>query len=110
MSLLDLFLDDYNANCHIVVYANELDKNGKKIISSEIDSVGRFYESGSMAQDTRTNTYNSNAELYIPCDIDEKQRVITNGYVVIDNVKYDIVKCQKANIFNETNFTRLWLR
>ena len=63
-----------------------------------------------MEQDVRTNSFLSNAELYIPCDIDSKQRVITNGYVVIDNQEYDIVKCQKADIFGEINFTRLWLR
>lgn len=109
-SLLDLFLDDYNVNCHIVVYKNELDKNGKKAISNELDSVGRFFENGSLEQDQRTQAFLTNAELYIPCDIDPSQRIITSGYVVINGVKHDIVKVQKADIFGEINFTRVWLR
>ena len=107
--LLDLFLDDYNANCHIVVYANDVDENGKKVISSEIDSVGRFFSISSMSQNGMQYENLSNAELYISCDICPTQRVINDGYVIIDNHKYKIVKCEKAIIDNKTNFTRIWL-
>jgi hypothetical protein len=108
-SLLDLFLDDYNANCHIVVYANDVDENGKKVIVSELDSVGRFFSVSSMSQNGKQYENLSNAELYVPCDICPTQTIINDGYVIIDNYKYKIAKCEKANIFNETNFTRIWL-
>lgn len=109
-SLLDLFLDDYNVIAHVVVYANGLDKNGKQAISNEVTINGRFFETGSLQQNGNIEAFLTNAELYVPCDIDPKQRVVTSGYVEIDNHKYDIVRVQKADIFDGIDFTRIWLR
>ena len=110
MSLLDLFLDDYNVNCHIVVYKNDTNENGKKIIANEVDCVGRYFSSSSMNQDGKSFENLSNAELYVPLDICPTQRIVNDGYVVIDNYKYKIVRVQKADVFNEVNFTRIWLK
>ena len=109
-SLLDLFLDDYNVNCHIVTYKNEIDKNGNQTISNELNNVlGRFFEVGNMTLGN-VESFNSNVELYVPCDIDPNQRVITNGYVEINGTVYKIVKVQKAEIFNEVDYTRIFLK
>lgn len=109
-SLLDLFLDDYNVTCKITIYKNELDKNGKQTISNVISTVGRFFEVGSTEYAGNVEAFLSNSELYVPCDVDPSQRVVTSGYVEMNGKKYDILKVQKADIFNEINFTRLWLR
>ena len=109
-SLLDLFLDDYNVNCKITIYKNELDKNGKQAISNTLTTVGRFFEVGSTEYGSNIEAFLTNSELYVPCDVDPSQRVVTSGIAEIGDKKYTILKCQKADIFNEINFSRLWLR
>jgi hypothetical protein len=120
-TLLDLFMDDYNVNCHVVIFKNAIDKNGNKEISREFDTKGRFFAQGNMGYTNDSlfskaaddvESFNADAKVFIPGDIDPTQLTVTDGYVEIngDGIKHKIIRTQKAYIFDEINFTRVWLK